>query len=100
MVCPEVLAALAMAAPEAVAGSVAAAPGFRFRSYRARHPRSQGPDKEKLQLGSGRSDQTGKPSSSSVGGEVMGKAVELEGLQKQDEAPQTHTVEMPRKRES
>lgn len=29
----------------------------------------------------------------------MGKAAGLEGLQKQDEAPQIHTVEMPRKRE-
>lgn len=34
------LAGLAMAAPRAVAGSVAAAPGFRFRSCRARHPHS------------------------------------------------------------
>lgn len=83
-----------MAASETVAGSVAAVPGFCFRSCRARHPPlpplSQGP-KRSYSLGADRSDQTGKPSSPAGGGEVMGKAAGLEGLQKQDEALQTHT---------
>lgn len=93
-----------MAAPEAVAGSVTAAPGFRFRSCWARyphsHPAAEGQTKRSCSLGANLSDQTGKASSLAGGGEVMGKAAGLEGLQKQDEASQTHTVETPRKRES
>lgn len=93
-----------MAALEAVAGSVTAAPGFRFRLCRARHPHShpaaKGQTKRRsYSLGADRSDQTGKPSSPAGGGEIRGKAAGLEGLQKQDEAPQTHTVET-RERES
>lgn len=82
-VLPEVLAGqAAMAASEAVAGSVAGAPGFRFRSWQLKIPRpaSQGQRKDySWEEGPRRAELTVTKQESlpsDLGGDLMGKAAD------------------------